>query len=302
MGRIAGDDPEYTFRLCRMKGGLATATKHGFTMPSVSTFIGEVMGKPAGAMSWWGFRIGLKGVASLLEDDPTAAIDNADPEALEALLKERGVNPNMKLDEAGDRGSAAHFILELLAAGVPSNVPASEEAAEVTFRMVAEAYAEDEERTFGTRYGWAVIEWWTAQVQPYFKSGVITEVLSEVPVWSVSRWYAGTFDLALKWIDDNPQTPIWEVLDLKTHKPASGFTKEGFGPGYISDITQIRAYRMAFEEMGFGKTHCQRIVIARDRAVRGQSWLEDTREVSERFVELIREAYAHKTEFEKGEA
>jgi hypothetical protein len=293
MGRIAGDAPGYTFRLCRVKGdgAIVTATRYGFEMPSVSTFIGEVMGKPAGAMSWWGFRIGLKGVAELLERDVTALIDAGnDPEALEAVLKEAGINPNMKLEEAGDRGDAAHTVLEKLAAG--DHAAASSLAAQETLEQ-------------GTEYGQAVIEFWNDEIQPEIDAGAITQVLSEVPVWSIKHWYAGTFDLALLWSSEGDLSENvkdgWEILDLKTHKPASGFTKPGFGPAYVSDVTQIRAYRMAFEELGAAETIGQRVIVARDKAYRGVRYLQDAREVSARFVELIREAYDHKTTFEKGE-
>lgn len=324
MGRIAENDPGYTFKLCRpvdRKGAslgekLSAAagrgprhwipTEHGFEMPSVSTFLGEVMGKPASAMAWWGYRIGLDKIAELLGTDPVELIDLAgDPEALEAFLKERGVNPNMKTEEAGDRGSKAHFIGELLAAEAVTEAYAEGEA---TFRMVAEAYAEDEERTAGTRYGWAAITWWDEQIQPHLDSGEITHVVSEQPLWYLPTWetrFSGTPDLALKWAGDQPGWSMppeggWEIVDYKTHKPAAGFTKDGKGPGYIGDVAQIRAYRMGWEWMGRGPTVGQRVVILRDREYKGKCWLEDTREVPESFVLRIREAYDVKTEFEKG--
>lgn len=305
MGRIAGDDPGYTFRLCRsmeleddspaaiLAGGkkarVWTPTDHGFDMVSVSTFLGDVMGKPASAMSWWGFRIGLTAIAEALVDDVAGVVAaENDPEALEAFLKARGINPNMRLEEAGDRGSEAHTVLELLVAGD---------------RGAAELKANFEEAEFGTRYGWAVIEWWDAQIAPFLESGQILQVLSEVPVWYLGhgwelRW-AGTFDLAIEWYLSQPEQG-WEICDLKTHKPASGFTKEGRGPAYISDVAQIRAYRMGFEWMGLGRTIGQRTIVARDRAYKKVSWLEDYREVPESFVLRIREAFNDKFEFEKG--
>jgi len=301
MARIAGDAPGYSFRLCRMTNGFATPTSHGFDLISVSTFIGDVMGKPAGAMSYWGFRIGMSGVVDALAEGE--ALDGLDAETLEELLKQRGVSPNMRLAEAGDRGNNAHQILEWIAAGWDEEGPEAN-AEEPSFRMVAEAYAEDEERTAGTRYGWGVIEWWDQQVQPQIDCGYIDEVHAEVPVWSLKHRFAGQFDLAIHWSDraaEGGQEPGYEVLDLKTHKPASGFTKPGQGPGYVSEAAQIRAYRMAWEEMGLGKTIGQRIVLARDRAYRGQTWVEDFREVSEDFVLALRQAFDYKQQFEAGE-
>jgi len=258
MARIAGDSPNYEFRLCRMVEGIPIPTSHGFGLPSVSTIIKATLGKPASAMSWWGFRIGLDGVVAALADGES--LEGLAPEDLEELLKARKVSPNMRLKEAGDRGNAAHAVLEDLAAG---------EYSEARKSAVAE------ETEVGTRYGWAVIEWWEARIQEMIDSGNILEVRSEVPVWSIEHRYAGQLDLAILW--DGPKA--WEILDLKTHKPASGFTKPGAGAGYLSDSLQIMAYRKAWEEMELGETIGQRIIIARDRAYRGSSWLEDNREV-----------------------
>jgi hypothetical protein len=306
MGRIAGDDPGYTFRIVQhvdapelasegasLKDALAgkpqriaIPTEYGFTFVSVSTFIGEVLAKPASAMAWWGYRIGLTGVAEAMADDVASVID-LDAEALEALLKERDVNPNMKLEKAGDRGSAAHNVLELLAVGD---------------LVLALAAAQRETDEFGTEYGTGVINWWTDQIMPYIETGQIRTIRSEVPVWSFTHRFAGTFDLGVEWAE-HPETGAegWEIDDLKTHKPAAGFTRPGKGPGYVSDAAQIRGYRMAHEEMGLGRTIGQRTVVVRDRAYKGVSWLEDTRTVPPEFVIKLRELYDVKVAFEKGE-
>lgn len=295
MGRIAGDSNEYQFRLCRMvEGVLPQATSYGFSMPSVSTFIGEVLAKPPSAMAWWGYRIGLKASVEAFNDDAAAFVDateGVDPEdpgaLLEALLKERGVNPNMKLEEAGDRGTDAHSILEIRAEGK------RDEAVELATQEMIER---------GTQYGASAIAWFDEQVQPYIDSGEITEVVAERPVWSLRNWFCGTFDLGIKWgPHDEVVNEGWEILDAKTHKPASGFTKPGKGAGYIADATQCRAYRMAHEEMGLGRTIGQRTVVLRDRPYRGVTYLEDTREVPEEFVTLLRRAYDMRREFEKGD-
>jgi hypothetical protein len=317
MARIAGDSPHYEFRLCRItKSGIAKPTSYGFGLVSVSTFIGEVMGKPAGAMSWWGYRIGLDGVVEALIDGES--IDDLDREALEELLKQRGVSPNMRRDEAGKRGNNAHQILEWLAQGYNAEEPPQSVQTwnsnndEVAFRTIAEAYAEDEERTEGTRYGFAVIDWWDTQIQPFIDNGLIGAVRAEVPVWSLLLGYAGQFDLAVLWVPPEFDHPPglyaeqyadgWEIVDLKTHKPAEGFTKPGKGAGYVSEAAQILAYRMAWEEMGLGKTIGQRTLVARDKTYRGACWVEDFREVDEAFVINLRQAYDGKTNFERGEA
>lgn len=279
MGRIAGDSPGYQFRLCReTKLGLLP-TEHGFEFPSVSTFIKATLGIPSGAMAWHGFRMGLKGVMDLASTDLGAGefVNAETAEDLEALLKERGWDPNKKLSEAGTRGTAAHTILELLAEGE---------------RDQAVAYSIAETQEFGTEYGESVLAFWDEAVQPFIESGEILEVLSEVPVWSFKERYCGTFDLAVLWSGEG-----WELLDAKTHKPASGFTKPGKGAGYISDATQIRAYRMAFEEMGLGQTFGQRTVVLRENG----KYLTDEREVSEDFVRFLRRLYDERTAFERGD-
>jgi hypothetical protein len=277
---------------------IARPTSHGFGLVSVSTFIGEVLGKPAGAMSYWGFRIGLDGIIEALVDGED--ISGLDRETLEELLKQRGVSPNMRRDAAGDRGNNAHQILEWLVSDQNFEPTATEEP--FSFRILAEAYAEDEERSEGTRYGYAVIDWWDDQIEPYIASGEIASVRAEVPVWSLKHLFAGQFDLAVLWNNEDVMAPDgWEVIDLKTHKPAEGFTKPGRGAGYVSEAAQILAYRMAWEEMGLGKTIGQRTLVARDKTYRGQCWVEDFREVDEDFVLNLRQAYGHKAEFEAPE-
>jgi hypothetical protein len=273
---------------------------------SVSTFIGDVLGKPAGAMSWWGHRIGLAGVVAAVADGES--LGGLDAETLEELLKARGVSPNMKRDEAGDRGTNAHQIGEWLAAHENEGMPVEDPGMEPTFRLVAEAYAEDEERTAGTRYGFAVLKWWDERIQPYIADGSIRAVRAEVPIWYLRHGlhlgWAGQFDLALEWTSEGEHDGVvdgWEVIDWKTHQPAAGFTKPGKGAGYVSEAAQIRAYRMGLEDMGWGRTIGQRTVVLRDKAYRGECYLEDFREVDEAFVINLRDAYEHKALFEKGE-
>lgn len=306
MPRVAGDEPGYTFALCQVtyedveltaaeilegkqeRRIVLTPTDDAIVFPSASTIIKETLGKPASAMAWWGFRIGVDKVTEIIAaGDGVDILQCEDRGSLEAVLKEHGANPNMTLDSAGDRGNSAHGILELLADG---QLGEAEDAAAV------------EARESGTEYGFAVLEWWNEQVQPFIDSGQILEVRSEQRVWSLEDRYAGTFDLALLWSWDagDDEKRGWEVLDLKTHKPAQGFTKPGQGGGYLSDVIQIRAYRKAFEEMGLGRTIGQRVILARDKAYRKQRWVEDRREADYELFRLLRKAYDHLQAFEKG--
>jgi hypothetical protein len=279
MGRIAGNSLGYRFALIRETTVGDVITEHGFELPSVTTFIGEMLAKPPSAMAWWGYRVGLKAIA----ESPDVIVDANTQEELEAALKERGVSPNMSRDAAGARGSAAHEVLEFLAAGVRGNA--------------LDASAE-EMGTQGTQYGYAAIAFWDEAVQPFINSGEILQVRSEVPVWSLKNRYCGTLDLAIEWaeVEHVPGNGGWEILDAKTHKPAKGFTLDGKGAGFISDAVQCRAYRMAWEEMGLGRTFGQRTIVLRETG----KWLEDRREVSEEFVTFLRRLYDQRVSFEEG--
>lgn len=284
MSRIAGDSGEYEFRLMRNTSMGLVPTDKGFGLVSVTTFLKETLPIPPSAMSYHGLRIGLKGVVAALAEDPQVILDAETPELLEAALKERGVSPNMSLESAGSRGTAAHNVLELMASGE---------------RQLAEEGAAVELDQQGTQYGHAAIKFWDEMVQPFIDSGEILQVLSEVPVWSLKHGYCGTLDLAIEWaeVDAGVQLPRgWEVLDAKTHKPARGFTLDGKGAGYISDAVQCRAYRMAFEEMGMGSTIGNRTIVLRENG----KYLTDQREVSPEFVLYLRKLYDQRMQFEKG--
>jgi hypothetical protein len=245
--RIAGDNPGYTFALLDQSGE-ERSSEYRFELPSVTTILTEVLSIPAGAMAWWGFRIAVRGVVELATalGAEHLPLDEAE---LEHELRAAGFDPGRSLSDAADRGRAAHQVLEYLALGA---------------RDQAEIAAAEEEARDGTRYGRAVIAWWDERV-------TWDGWHAEHPVWSLRHGYAGTADL-IAWTDDG----VLEVVDLKTHKPASGFTLPGRGPAYFKDLLQIRAYRLAWEEMTGATTTGQRVVVARENG----AWLEDTREVS----------------------
>jgi hypothetical protein len=281
--RIAGNSSGYAFRLVRETDEGTVLTDHGFELVSVTTFLKEVLATPPAAMGYWGFRVALKAIVQELALDPGVVINADTPELLEAALKEKGISPNLSRDAAGQRGHAAHTVLECMA----------------TYqRISALMYAEEEEKEFGTHYGDAAIAFWDEQVQPNIDSGQILQVLSEVPVWSLKHGYCGTLDLAIQWAAESEYLASegggWEILDAKTHKPAKGFTLEGRGCGYDSDAAQCRAYRIAFEEMGLGKTIGQRTVVLRENG----KYLTDDREVSEGMVISLRRLYDERLRYE----
>ena len=289
---FAEDRSFYSYKLVRPAEDGYEIADDGFDLVRTSHFIKEVLAVPPQAMSYSGFRIGMTGVYQALVEDPNSVLEADSAEALEAALKERGVTPQTALRAAGARGTAAHLVLELLADGE---------------RQDAEVEYTREKMDWGTHYGEAVITFWDECVQPYIDNGEIEEVLSEHRVTYLAQGrqmgWVGTFDLGLRWAQgywpDGTMRPAgWEILDLKTHKPARGFTKEGQGAGYVSDAAQIRAYRMGFEDDGNPRPIGQRTIVARENG----KYLEDSREVSEEFVLRLRAAYNDRMQFEKGVA
>ena len=228
-------------------GGSQVATPWGFELPSVTTIIGETIPKPFSAGAWYGYKMALEATSELYKVSHNRTVFG-ETESLQRVLTERGKNPNQSLDVSRGRGEAAHTVLEMLALG---QVEAAKKA------------CLEEERIHGTRYGYAVLAWWESHG---------TEGggwLPEQPVFSLKHGYAGTADLIGK--------KSAEVVDLKTHKPAAGFTKAGSGPAYLSDLIQLRAYRLAWESMGKVAPQANRIIIARENG----KFLEDNREVPE---------------------
>lgn len=289
---VAGNNKTYKFAVMRQNwehGGKWEPTSLGFDLVRVSEFTKETLGIPAGAMAWHGYRIGMEGFADLLTDADAVVqvLDNPDAAFLEEVLKAREVTPDMKRDAKGDIGTAAHKMAEMALTGK---------------RPEADERAFAEEKELGSRYGYGLLDFLDEQVIPHVNSGQIQSIAVERTVWSLKHHggWCGTFDLGLEWVE-HPITGAqgWEILDYKTHKPASGFTKHG--PGYIGDAAQCRAYRIAHEEMGLGRTIGNRTVVARDRAYRGKTYLEDFREVTVDFVLELRQLYNQKAEFEKGE-
>jgi hypothetical protein len=252
--RIAGDNPGYQFRMMRNGlGGKLTATPYGFELPSVTTIISATIAKPFSAGAWYGYRMGLEAVT----EEYRGRSLPANAEMLEKRLSESGRNPNQQLDVSRNRGFSAHDVLELLANGD------EERANEV---------ARSEESTSSTAYGRAVLKWWA-------EKGKGVKWKAEQPVYSLKHGYAGTADLI----------SATEVVDLKTHKPMVGFTKDGKGPAYLSDLIQLRAYRLAWSEMGNPAPQGNRIVIARPNG----NYLEDYREVPESLWLQCIEMYKH---------
>lgn len=257
MPRIAGDHPSYSFRMMRHgPGGALVSTPWGFELPSVTTIIKATIPKPFSAGAWYGYNMAVEAVAEEFANRGARAADFRDPDLLKKRLSSSGRNPNQALDLSRNRGFIAHDVLELLAQGEQD---------------IAEGACHVEQELFGTSYGFAVLSWWELNKGAKWKP--------EQPVFSLVHRYAGTADLI----------SATEIVDLKTHNPAKGFTKPGQGPAYLSDLIQLRAYRTAWEEMSGQSVTKNRILIARENG----KFLEDEREVPEslwlKCLEMYRE-------------
>ena len=186
----------------------------GVEVPSVSKILDETQSKPA--LPWWGMRVGMAAVVQMLGTTPWAEIANANsPKSIiagipdvvagevaipagkgaraklrtlvEDLAVKNALTTNHVKEEAGDRGTAAHLVLEHLAVG---EMPSIKEVPQ-------------EHR------GWisAVANWWLDQ-EPEF-------VATEVIVGSREHQFAGRFDIIIRRKDGEGRLCR---TDLKTSK------------------------------------------------------------------------------------
>lgn len=222
--------------MVRMVGGVKpVVTPWGFKLRSSTSIIKNALAIPPSAMAYHGFREALKGIVEVLNGPAAGRLADLyeaqehTPEALEELLKSMGITPNTSRDAAGDRGTKAHDVVELLALEWNRGqvVDENDVHGRATTRDWAEALAEDELRTEGTRYGYAGIEWWDTEIQPWIDSGEILDVVSERPVWDYpcadcgKEGYAGTLDLGILWGTagilpggvDGIRPIGWEIID-----------------------------------------------------------------------------------------
>jgi hypothetical protein len=244
MARIAGSSHAYTFRV---------SNEYGFDLPSVTHIIksvGDSIGG-AGAMAWWGFKLGIRSQHPLFSD---TKVDEQYEKA-----KQTEWTPNKQRDTAGSRGTEAHDLLELLATG-EAEVHKDVEKVYLTWPKNKKAPFEEVEG-----YKLSAAQWWLDNLEGW------NTVFAERPVWSLSQGFAGTLDLARYWgVIKEEGTNMVEVVDYKTHKPAAQD-----GPSYVGDRIQLAAYSLAVEEMGLGLVGGTRVVLLGPDG----TYLEDTRRV-----------------------
>lgn len=179
--------------------------------PGVTTILGET--EPKDALGWWGMRVGFAAVVRMMQDVSWAEIANCGEPAhivsphllpegdryyskgdrkklkpksfIEAWTVDHKASVNHLKEDAADRGTAIHKVLEDLALDVMPSV----------------------EDFPAEQRGWVagVIQWWLDQ-EP-------TIVESELIVGSREHWFAGRFDLVIE-----DQQGRRGLIDLKTSK------------------------------------------------------------------------------------
>jgi PD-(D/E)XK nuclease superfamily len=283
-GAAAGDDDTYTFALVRRLQDRLDPTEFTLNLPRVSDILSTVLGKPAGAMAHWGYNLAIDGMRDLAH---VADVTELEVDAIKERLKEGGYSPNKVRDDAGSRGNNSHTGLHLLAQGY---VPQLAEADGDTIAFLATEVGSDGERTFTGDYvtvlddGYVrgVIAWWDDMMTGW------SVVAAEVPVWSFRVGFCGTLDLAR--VQDD--TGFLEIVDLKTHKPAT----QAF-PAYNHDVFQLRFYRIGWEEVphtqGIPGGNRTLVVDAKGR------FFTDTREVSAQAAEALVPVYYGLRAFEE---
>lgn len=178
-------------------------------VPSVTTVLKKMSSFDAGP--WWGMRVGMAGVVEMMSKVSWAQIANANPPAhiitpalipeseqhftardykrqkprslVEKWIVDAKRSVNHLLDEAADRGTNIHLVLEQLAL---EQMPELKD------------YPEDQR-------GWVagLMQWWLDQ-EPVF-------LMNEVIVGSVAHRYAGRFDCIVRYPDGRVV-----LTDLKT--------------------------------------------------------------------------------------
>lgn len=194
---------------------------NGEPVPSVTQVIAAASPKPA--LTWWGMRVGIAAVVSLMQEGaiswpalsqlerPSAIYDKRDPAhdeakaAIERLVVKARLSTNHIRDDAAERGSLIHEGAQLLAAGGVPDL--------------------DEHPAALRGYLQALCAWWS-ELEPVIE-------LSEVIVGSATHRYAGRFDALLRYDDDDTPT----LVDFKT---SAGI--------YDEVAVQLAAYRDAFAQ------------------------------------------------------
>lgn len=179
------------------------------------------------AMTWWGFKLGIKAVADYVvetDDFPGGTVDEITDVLYERFKQEKKLTPKAVMEQGGAKGSNIHEYAEALfdPKRGPSFLPAKaglppEEAGRLQ----------------------SLVDWYHGKhikapnMTPPSKMTVIAQ---EVPVFSLIHDFAGTLDLILQ----DPATGAYYLVDFKTSKGI-----------YVDHLLQVAAYEFAAKERGY---------------------------------------------------
>lgn len=264
MPRAAGNTPHYRYELIDKTDG-SIVKGEGIDLVSSTSVIKAVMGGSFSAAAWWGFKVAA---GALLDVD-----DLTSPDVLELYesLKNTGIHPNSVRDKRGSSGSEAHGLLENFALGKED--PRSK---------ITAAKAES------SGYQAAAVKWWNDQ-KPENMSVILPEKRVRYFVNNIPGQigFMGTGDLfrgVQVGRSKTRRTLVSEVVDYKTHKPASKSK-----PAYPEDLVQLSSYRLAYSAMAGIPVEDvrQRVVVLMEDG----EYLEDTRSVDPRVFLAMLEIY-----------
>ena len=221
MGRAAGDSNKYELRIIDKATGLPVG--RGADLPSVTT-ITKVIPK-GDAMTWWGFKLGIKAVADyVVEKDtfPGGTVDEITEYLYDQFKQEKKLTPKAVMEQGGSKGSNIHEYAEILfdpKRGIPMLPGKSTLPPEEAGRLQS------------------LVDWYHGK---HIKAGTAPKdmevIAQEVPVFSLVHDFAGTLDLILR----DPANGAYYLIDFKTSKGI-----------YFDFLLQVAAYEVAAKERGY---------------------------------------------------
>ena len=263
--------PRRYYKLCYRGGNRPPFEEEGVwvEVPSVTKVL-DVLDK-SGALTWWGMKVGVKGVLRLVEQNKLDVLAGHEcvylTDAVIAFLTQEKLTVNHVKDKAADRGTNIHKAFEAW-------------AVDPSFRPDPNVYPENEQgyiRGLNSFLG---------------DLGPVDDIQAEVMVGSVEHGFAGRYDLRLNlgeavmvvktFPKRKPQhdliAPGKYLLDLKTSKSV-----------YDSHALQLAAYEMASVECGYGPTDYRAVVHVTED---GRYELVRTHAAPEDFLSILQ---AHQT-------
>lgn len=196
-------------------------------LPSISTVAG-VYDKPA--LTGWASRVTADGILQLAQAQP---VENLDTEALLALLRERGLDPDSVKRKAARRGSAAHdALVGLLAEGKAPNPQ--------DFPPEWRGYLQA-----GAR--------WFLKHKP--------EIIdAETIVCSLEHGFAGRYDLHCRFPDGTTARVDYKTITGWSYGRQRKDGSRDLLPPYDENLYQLAGYEVAAVESGYAPSDVQLVV------------------------------------------